>query len=631
MCGIFGWILQARAERDLSLLAELTDKLKHRGPDGGGYELLNIFNGKYQLGLGHRRLSILDLSGSGAQPMWSRDKSICVVYNGEIYNYVELREELIANGIEFHSSCDTEVLIAAYRAWGKDALKRFRGMFAFSLFDATTDTVILARDGFGKKPLFIYEKDGDYVFSSEIEPITAFPGFDRRFDWDALPDYLQDRFVPGPRTFFRAIKKLEPGCLAEWRRGKLTVERHYTPPLATIRPDITNFKEATELFTRTFEDAVRLRMRSDVEFGAFLSGGLDSSAIVSVMSRISPKPVRTFSVGFPQRDYSELDAAESVAKYFGTDHISLVHSEEDFFQNWDEAVLRRGAPVSEASDIPLFALSRIASKSVKVVLSGEGADEFLCGYPKHVVERFASLYCALVPMPVHSNISKWIVGRLPYGARRVKLLFRALEQRDASMRHRLWFGDMSPKQRDLLLGHCKIGVPASSDLSFSIPDASDLRRLQLLDQTSWLPDNTLERDDRMMMASGIEGRMPFMDSELAILAARMPDAFLARLFWSKGVLRSAMQGRVPDFVLHRKKVGFRVPLNEWLMTTRAELLRELLLSEKSETAQFLDRAALRGLVEDHVAKRTNNEKILWSLMNLEKFLRIYKPDMSQMP
>lgn len=625
MCGVFGWLMRSGRRPGRKAL-ELTDLMIHRGPDDAGHELLEICGGTYSLGLGHRRLSIIDLSHAAAQPMWSADEAICVTFNGQIYNYLELRDELIGKGHRFRTTSDTEVLIEAYRAWGKDAVRRFRGMFAFALYDARDQTVLFARDAFGKKPLFLYQRDGDLVFSSEIEPITHFPGFDRTFDWAALEEYLLDRYVPGPRTFFRAIRKLQPGCLAHWRAGALTVERYYTPPLATVRPDIDDYEEALRLFKSAFDEAVRLRMYSDAPYGAFLSGGLDSSAIVAVMTRHAATPVKTFCVGFPEEEYSELGYSEGVARHFGADHTSLLVTPDDFFSHWDEAILRRGAPVSEASDIPILILSRLARNHVKMVLTGEGADEFLAGYPKHQAERYAKLYQCLVPAAIHDRLVGPLAELLPYGMRRLKVLAKAFGQRNPKDRLRIWFGDISTAERKLLLGRPGCDTPLN-DFPFLIEGVSDLRRVQFFDQTSWLPDNALERGDRMMMGGSIEGRMPFMDVNLARLVARFPDSFLVRRGSTKAILRSSMKGVLPPSVLHRKKNGFRVPVNNWFRTSHSELVRELLTSRQSSTRRLLNGQIISSLVESHVAGRSNNERILWSLANLERFLRIYKPDL----
>ena len=404
MCGIFGWILQAARCPDRAILASLTDLMAHRGPDSSGYWLGDAANGTFQVAFGHRRLSIIDIAG-GSQPMHSGDGSITVTYNGEIYNYVELREELKKLGSTFHTNCDTEVLIEAYRMWGTDALLRFRGMFALALWDAPNQQLVLARDPFGKKPLFLSDQPGGgLLFGSEIEPITRFPSIDRALNPHAIEQYLLNRYVPGPLTFFRSINKLPPGCFAVWKNKRLTITRYFTPPLATTQPDIKSWDEASRMFQETFDDAVRIRMRSDAPFGAYLSGGIDSSAIVAAMMRHSTGRVRTFAVGFQETAYSELEHARLVAKALGTDHHELVVSPQMFMDNWSAAIQHRGAPVSETSDIPILMLSQLASRTVKMVLTGEGSDELLGGYPKHRVEPFIDFYQKLAPRIFHEAI-----------------------------------------------------------------------------------------------------------------------------------------------------------------------------------------------------------------------------------
>ena len=303
--------------------------------------------------------------------MHSVDDRVVVTFNGEIYNYIELRDELSALGHVFRSSSDTEVLIEAYRAWGVDCITRFRGMFGFSLWDANKQCLVIARDPFGKKPIFIADPPGTLLFSSEIEPLVRFPGMDRTINVEALEQYLLNRYVPGPATFFQSVRKLQPGCYLVWRDGGCKITRYFTPPLATIEPDVTDFNKAVRMFGDAFDEAVRIRMRSDAPFGAYLSGGIDSSAIVAAMARHSRGRVRTFSVGFMESNYSELDYARTVARRFETDHSELVVGHREFLENWPTAVLRRGAPVSEASDIPILLLSRAASTAVKMVLTGE--------------------------------------------------------------------------------------------------------------------------------------------------------------------------------------------------------------------------------------------------------------------
>jgi asparagine synthase (glutamine-hydrolysing) len=625
MCGIFGWVLSGGQRQSRETLARLTDLMSHRGPDGAGCWLSEATKSGHQVALGHRRLSIIDISG-GAQPMWSADGTIAVVFNGEIYNYLELRDELAQRGHRFRSQSDTEVLIESYRAWGLDAVRRFRGMFAFALWDGANERLVLARDPFGKKPLFIAERAaGGLLFASEIEPIVRFPGFDRGFDPEALGHYLLNRYVPGPLTFFRNVRKLQPGHYCVWQAGRLTGERYFIAPFATAEPDIGRFDEAVELFTKTFDEAVRLRMRSDAPFGAYLSGGIDSSAVVAAMARHSRHPIRTFSVGFREQAYSELDHARAIARQFGTDHSELVVEPEAFFAHWPLAVLRRGAPVSESSDIPILLLSQAASAAVKMVLTGEGSDELLGGYPKHRAERWIGLYQQLIPSFLHEQVVAPLVGRLPYGMRRIKIAARAAGERDAANRMRIWFGGGSAAEGQAVFGRRFSTVPPDA-YPFSARSRSRLRRTLFFDQTSWLPDNLLERGDRMMMAGSIEGRMPFMDTELAAAVARLPDAFLIGCKGGKAVLRATMRSALPPHILARKKIGFRVPFNEWFRGPYRDLLRDMLTSDQSTVARLCRHSVLRRLTDEHIAGKQNHEKILWSLTNLEMFLRTFKLD-----
>jgi asparagine synthase (glutamine-hydrolysing) len=623
MCGIFGWVVSAADRQSQNLLISLTDEMKHRGPDGSGYWLTETADSGFQIAFGHRRLSIIDMAG-GSQPMRSADGAIVLIFNGEIYNYIELRDELKAGGHNFRTSSDTEVLIEAYRTWGLDAVRRFRGMFAFALWDNAAQHLLLARDAFGKKPLFLAERRGALVFGSEVEPLLQFPGIERTFDPDALGQYLLNRYVPGPATFFRTVRKLQPGCYGLWREGKLEITRYFTPPIATTKPDISTLGEATQMFEGAFDESVRIRMRSDAAFGAYLSGGIDSSAVVATMVRHSTAPVRTFAVGFQEAAYSELDHARAVAQRFATEHHELIVDPDGFMENWPVAVQRRGAPVTEASDIPMLMLSKMASSDVKMVLTGEGADELMGGYPKHRAESWVQLYQQLIPRLLHEAIVGPAIRALPYGLRRVKVLATAAGERDLSDRMRVWFGGVSVSERDAILGWS--APPAAANCyPFSATIGSAMRRTLFFDQTSWLPDNLLERGDRMMMAGSIEGRMPFMDTVLAATVARFPDKFLIGRKGGKVVLRTAMEKILPAEILGRRKVGFRVPFNEWFRGPYRDLVSDMLTSEASVVGRICNGAFIRHLTAEHTAGQQNHEKILWSLINLEMFLRSFKP------
>ncbi|APO51400.1 asparagine synthase (glutamine-hydrolyzing) [Bradyrhizobium diazoefficiens] len=622
MCGIFGWALGAAKRQDRKTLIDLTDRMFHRGPDGSGYWLQETSDERFQIGFGHRRLSIIDIGGGG-QPMSSEDGRFTLIFNGEIYNYLELRQELVALGHRFRTNSDTEVLIEAFRAWHFDAVGRFRGMFGFALWDEAEQRLVLARDAFGKKPLFLAELQGGLLFGSEIEPLVRFPGFSRAFDSEALGHYLLNRYVPGPLTFFRAVRKLQPGHYAVWQNGTLKTTRYFTPPVATTVPDVKSFGDAVRLFEGTFDEAVRIRMRSDAPFGAYLSGGVDSSAVVATMVKHSTGPVRTFSVGFREVEYSELDHARAVAGQFGTFHNELFVEPDAFMEHWSTAVLRRGAPVSETSDVPIFMLSEMASSSVKMVLTGEGADELMGGYAKHRAERWIGLYQWLMPHLLHERVIHPLVRSLPYGMRRVKILALAAGERDLVNRMRVWFGGTSVAEAEAMLGR-RLSAAPPDVYPYSSGLESSLRRALFFDQTSWLPDDLLERGDRMMMAGSIEGRMPFMDTMLAGVVARFPDEFLTGGKGGKTVLRAAMDKILPQSILRRKKVGFRVPVGEWFRGPYQDFVQDMLVSESSSVARMISGSKLRRLVAEHLSGRQNHEKVLWSMINLEMFLRTFK-------
>lgn len=625
MCGIFGFHARSRLPLDAELSAA-TDLLAHRGPDGRGTFAARSADGEWQAGLGHRRLSIVDIEGS-PQPMHSHDGRYTIVYNGEIYNYIELRAELVERGHRFATQGDTEVLIEAWRAWGEACFSRFNGMFAFLLWDSHTGRLIAARDPFGKKPLFVARTDGAHVFASEIEPLRKFPGVDDRLDQDSLREYLSYRYVPGPATFFKGIAKVQPGTFMTLAGNKVSTTRYFTTPFSRTTPDVTDFDEALRLFSAQLDAAVRLRLRSDAPFGAYLSGGLDSSMIVALMSRHVNKPVSTFSVGFDVPGSSELPYAAQVARAFGTDHHELSVGLNDFTCVWEEAVLRRGAPVAEPSDLPVLLLSKMASRSVKMVLTGEGADELLGGYPKHRAEPWVAMYQRLMPGILHDAVVAPGARALPYSLRRVKTVAGVAGIRDYQARMAAWFGGGDADLAQALY----LGPPASrlpDPLPFDAGAASPLKRMLHFDQTSWLPDNLLERGDRMMMAGSIEGRMPFMDIGLVELVARFPDAFLTGAPKGKRVLRVLAARMLPEAIVTRRKVGFRVPVEQWFRTGMAGQMRELLQSGDSTVRQVCEPREIDRLIERHIGGAQNHEKILWALANLEQFFRIFRPTLA---
>jgi asparagine synthase (glutamine-hydrolysing) len=621
MCGIAGFIAPTTSFDHRAALRNMTAAISHRGPDDEGFFETTTRDGRYKTGLGHRRLSIIDLS-TGHQPMGNEDGSVQIVFNGEIYNFQPLRDELISLGHHFVTASDTETIVHAYEQWGARCVEYFRGMFAFAIWDARNERLFLARDRFGKKPLFCYEQEGKLLFASEIKSILAFPGVRSEVDLESVWDYFAYRYVPAPATLFKSIRKLMPGSYAIWERGCLLETRYYLPPDRESWRETALPADPVGVFLEKLDEAVRIRMISDVPFGAFLSGGIDSSAVVGLMSRHGTLPIKTFSVGFEEAAYSELGYARVIADQFRTDHHELMVSHDQIMTLLPELVRFRDAPVSEPSDIPIYLLSLEARKTVKMILTGEGADEFLGGYPKHVYEHFVRPYQSL-PGFVRRDVLEPLIRSLPYRFRRAKTAIVNFGLESFEERMPRWFGALSDKERTELIALKAPTRPSGAVQFDSAAGSSPLRRILYFDQTSWLPDNLLERGDRMTMAASLEARMPFMDHELAAFVSSLPDQYRVRGKSTKWILREAMKRMLPASILERPKVGFRVSVNEWFRGPMRDYLYDHLTGPDSLTLKYYLRPALEKTLADHVAGRQNHEKLLWSLLNLEIWHRQY--------
>ena len=621
MCGIAGWIVKASRAPSGSALAAMLRVMAHRGPDDHGSCHFQCAVTGHEVSLGHRRLAIIDPKAA-RQPMCDATAGLALTFNGEIYNFRELRNELVRLGYRFALDSDTEVLLRAYQHWGDEVVHRLRGMFAFAIWDARNERMFLARDRFGEKPLFIYQSAGDLYFASEIKALLRLPAIGVSTDLNAVWDYLAYRYVPGPGTLFRGIRKLMPGTTAVWERGELKEERYWTAPDRGPRRSGPLPRDLVADFLSSLDEAVRLQMVSDVPFGAFLSGGIDSSTIVALMSRHNSL-VRTFSVGFRDDRYSELAYAAEVARHFGTRHQEIVVSHADLIERLPRLVAYRDAPVSEPSDIAINMLACEAARSVKMVLTGEGSDELLGGYPKHFAERTVPGF-QLLPGALRRRLIGPLANALPYGFRRVKTAITNLNIDDWRERYVRWFGALNHAERERLTVLRVSGAQARNGPPFdSDPRAGALRRILYFDQTSWLPDNLLERADRMTMAASVEARVPFLDHKFAEFASSLPDRCRARGPRGKWILREAVKRLLPERILTRPKVGFRVPVNEWFRGQMREYLLEHLQSGSSRTRAYYDARVLDAVLAEHIGGRHNHEKLLWSLLNLEIWHRHY--------
>ncbi|MFU0507213.1 asparagine synthase (glutamine-hydrolyzing) [Pseudaminobacter sp. NGMCC 1.201702] len=619
MCGIAGWI---GPPADISHLQNMTGALQHRGPDGEGLTVLPLSGGTLAA-LGHRRLSIIDLSG-GAQPMTSHDGRYTVVFNGEIYNYTELRNELLGRGAKFTTRSDTEVILEAWRVWEADCLHRFRGMFAFALHDNIDRTVVLARDQFGKKPLFFAKRETAsgtmLVFASEIHALLAHPEVHAELDLDSLHQYLCWRYAPGPFTFFRDIRKLPPASYMTWKAGEITARHYWTAPEETAREPVS-CPDPVAAFLDVFDEAVKLRLRADVPLGAFLSGGLDSSAIVATLAHLGAPEIRTFSIGFRDDPASELTAAAETARQIGTIHTPLELEPDDLTALLPKLSRHRAAPVAETADLPIYMMSMEAAKHVKVILSGEGSDEMFAGYPKHLVERYLGGLAGPGLLSVAGHALLAATSLPPFPNRRLRIAARAMSEGRFEDRMVLWFGAATPAEREQLWNGPDVFRELDARPFRPAPGSSPLRRILHFDQTSWLPDNLLERMDMMTMAASIEARTPFMDVKLAEFASTLPDRWRINGRVTKRIVREALGPRLPKAVLTRPKNGFRMPVTEWFCGPLREPARELLLGSDSISGNYLDRATIGHLLDEHANRRRNHDKTLWALFALETFLR----------
>jgi asparagine synthase (glutamine-hydrolysing) len=595
----------------------------HRGPDGDGY-YVSPAGRSSSAGLGMRRLAVIDLV-TGQQPIHNEDKTIWVVLNGEIYNYPELRAELISKGHAFYTKTDTEAIVHAYEDYGEDVPKKLRGMFAFALWDERRELLLLARDRLGKKPLLYSVSAGKLVFASEFQAILRHPDVSRDVNFGVIPDYLSFMCVPGPQTAFSAIKKLEPGCLLTWSRGSAKTERYWSLEF-TEKVDITE-QEAAERTVDLLRDAVKVRLMSDVPLGAFLSGGIDSSAVVAIMSELQPGRVKTFSIGFDERDFSEVDHARRVANRFGTDHHEFT-VRPDAIEVLPNLVRHYGEPYADSSAIPTYYLAKMTRQHVTVALNGDGGDEAFAGYERYAAMLMAERYDRL-PRLIRRGLINPLIAAIPEsGATRSRLgkarrFIRAIGREKAD-RYLHWSSAISEDlKRELCTAPFLHQAGESSTLGslqtwFAGNGGLDiLDRVLKADTQTYLPNDLLVKVDIASMAASLEARSPFLDHHLLEFAAKLPAAYKLRRFTTKFLLKRALRGILPPENLARGKMGFGVPIGAWLRGELRAFLEGALLSERAIRRGYFKPDAVRRLYEQHQSGKRNWGPQLWTLLMLE--------------
>jgi asparagine synthase (glutamine-hydrolysing) len=619
MCGICG-IYNAQSGEPVSaeILGHMTNSISHRGPDDSG----SYLDGP--VGLGFARLSIIDLSG-GHQPMSNETGDIWLVFNGEIWNYKELRKELLEKGHQFRTNSDSETIVHAYEEYGLDCVARLNGMFGFAIWDASRRRLLLARDRAGKKPLYYTRVNGNFLFGSEIKALLYHPDVKRQADPQALADFLSVRYVPGPATLFANIYKVLPGHWVLYENDNLREECYWD--YAFGQTERRPIEEYIQGIRHHVHRAVEQRMIADVPVGAFLSGGVDSSIVTGTMSQLTNQPIQTFAVGFDEEGYSELPYARLVADYFGTEHHELVVKCSDLSRYWPLLTWHRDEPVSEPSDLGVYLVSKLASTYVKVVLSGEGGDELFAGYPKYVVDWMARYYHVL-PTSVRDKVIMPLLDLLPYSMRKLKTAARNLSQ-PVPQRWMSWFGIFNGQLKENILSESiKASIDTDSSRVFrrwleNNPQRDNLSSMLYLDTKIWLPDNLLMKGDKMTMAASLEARMPLLDYQLTEYAASIPSSAKVKPFKAKYLFKRAYADFLPEAILTRKKMGFNVPTGTWFREGQRNLITQLLLSERARDRGYLNDAFVASLLRDHLEGRTNYQSQLFILASLELWFRVF--------
>ncbi len=630
MCGIAGIYNYSNKtyihlEEDIK---KMTTSLRHRGPDDYGYHISN------NVGLGHRRLSIIDLKG-GHQPIYNEDKTKCIIFNGEIYNYKEVRDDLLQKGYRFSTNGDTETILHAYEEWGEECLKRLRGMFAFCIWDSIQNAMFIARDRFGKKPLFYAQYNDKFVFSSEIKAILSDSLFKRSIDDEALASYFMFSYIPAPLTIYRGIKKLPAGHFMVFKNGEITIKEYWD---IFFEPDYKK-KEADFIaeFMDLLRESVKIRLMSEVPLGAFLSGGIDSSTVVAMMSLESPAPVNSFTIGFggntggfnDERRYARL-----VAERYRTNHREY-EVQPDLSGLVDEIVRSFDEPFADDSTIPSYSVSKMARENVTVVLSGLGGDEAFCGYERYLGFHMSRIYNK-IPFVIRENIIKPLIENISEsssGGYRVNHLKRFVRSASAdnALRYFGYVSKINEKYKDRFFSDNGRNYTSALDSSqkrftrfFDAPNAADpLNKVFYCDIKTYLPEDILACTDRLSMRHSLEVRVPFLDHKLMEYSATIPPEIKIKWFRKKYLLKKAVAPILPAEVINHKKQGFVGPMTRWLQTDLKGITQERLSEKNLKRHGILNPDTVRNILDDHYNGREINDTLIWSLLIFQTWFDLY--------
>jgi asparagine synthase (glutamine-hydrolysing) len=619
MCGITGIVNAQAHAANREIIERMNRAILHRGPDDDGFYI------NENVALGMRRLAIIDLA-HGKQPIHNHDKTKWIVYNGEIYNYQQLREDLDKRGHKFYTNSDTEAIIHLYDEYGADCVQHLRGMFAFAIWDETDESLFVARDRVGKKPLlYSHQSNGDLIFGSEFQALLQHPAISREVDHSAIDSYLSYLCVPAPQTAYKQIRKLEPAHWLRWKNGRIETKRYWQPDFSKKIKISTEDAEVETL--RILRESTKLRMISEVPLGAFLSGGVDSSVVVALMAQESAQAVKTFSIGFEEQDFSELKYAKRVAEHVGAEYHEFI-VKPDAMEVLPTLVEHYGEPFADSSAIPTYYVSKETRKYVTVALNGDGGDESFAGYERYAAMRIAETYHrfpnalkkAFIEAPINliptSEIQKSRV-------RDVKRFLQAASL-PRTERYFRWMSTFNrDAKRELYTEEFSREVSnnnASRFLEkwFAKANGSGILDTTLLtDQMTYLPNDLLVKVDIAAMANSLEARSPFLDHNLIEFAASLPEKIKARRFETKSFLKKIAARLVPREVVYRRKMGFGVPIGKWFRGEMKDFVREILLSERSLNRGIVKRGMIEKYVREHTSAERDHAFQLWTLLMLE--------------